>query len=222
VFTQCLTTGNPLYCSKVHRDSLGSLWLLNTGYVEAGTTNIGSQGTSGIDVGASYRTKLEGMGGLDFSMNGTYVKTYTVENLPGLGDYNCAGLFGATCGTPTPKWRHKLRTTWSSPWNFDVSATWRYFDEVKNDMLDSNPLLAGELDTARDAKLPARSYLDLSGVYRFSKTLAVSVGVNNLLDKDPPLGSSSSLGGSYANGNTYPQIYDSYGRFLYANMTYRF
>jgi outer membrane receptor protein involved in Fe transport len=139
-----------------------------------------------------------------------------------MGEYDCAGLYGPTCNTPTPKWRHKFRTTWSSPYNFDVSVTWRYFDRVKNDLLDANPLLAGEPDTKRDNFMASRSYLDLNAVYRFSKKLALSLGINNLLDKDPPLGSSSSVGSSYGNGNTYPQVYDSYGRFVYANVTYRF
>jgi outer membrane receptor protein involved in Fe transport len=225
VFQQCLTTGDPLYCKMIHRDPLGSLWLLPSGYVEAGTTNIGSQSTSGVDLGASYRTKLAGLGGLDFSINGTYVKTYKVENMPGLGDYDCAGLYGPTCNTPTPKWRHKFRTTWSSPYSFDLSLTWRYFDRVKNDMLEMGTLLnpqSDPLDTPRDAYLASRSYIDLSAVYRFSKKLALSLGVNNLLDKDPPLGSSSSVGSSFGNGNTYPQVYDSYGRMVYANLTYRF
>jgi outer membrane receptor protein involved in Fe transport len=225
VFQQCLNTGNPLYCKLVHRDQLGSLWLLQSGYVEAGTTNIGSQGTSGVDVGASYHAKLGGMGSLDFSMNGTYIKSYTVENLPGMGEYDCAGLYGATCNTPTPKWRHKFRTTWSTPFNLDLSLTWRYFDRVRNDALYQEPLLNPKgiaLDTQRDAFLASRNYIDLNGTYRFSKKLGLSVGVNNLLDKDPPLGSSSSVGSSFGNGNTYPQVYDSYGRFVYANLTYRF
>lgn len=223
VFSQCLSTGNPLYCNMIHRDSLGSLWLLPTGYVEAGTTNIGSQGTSGLDVGTNYRTRLpQGYGNLDFTLNGTYVRTYTVENLPGTGSYDCTGLYGATCGTPTPKWRHKLRTTWSTPFNFDLAVTWRYIDRLKNDMLDSNPQLKGDMDTQRDAYLASRSYFDLNGVYRFNRKLALSLGVNNLLDKDPPIASSSSVTGTYGNGNTFPQVYDSYGRFVYANLTYRF
>jgi hypothetical protein len=28
--------------------------------------------------------------------------------------------------------------------------------------------------------------------------------------------------GTYGNGNTFPQVYDAYGRFVYANVTYRF
>lgn len=222
VFTQCLTTGNPLYCGLIHRDQLGSLWLTPGGYVEAGTVNIGSQGTSGVDLGASYRMRAADYGNLDFTLNGTYLHSYTVENLPGTGSYDCAGLYGATCGTPAPKWRHKFRTTWSSPYNFDLSLTWRYIDKVKNDMLDSNPQLAGELDTQRDAHLSSRSYLDLNAAYRFSRKMILSVGVNNLFDKDPPIASSSSVIGSFGNGNTFPQVYDSYGRFVYANLTYRF
>jgi outer membrane receptor protein involved in Fe transport len=153
------------------------------------------------------------------------VKSYTVENLPGMGEYDCAGKYGPTCNTPTPKWRHKFRTTWSSPYNLDLSLTWRYFDRVKNDMLVQDPLLNPDntpLDTQRDAYLASRSFIDLNGTYRFSKKMALSVGINNLLDKDPPIASSSSVGSSYGNGNTYPQVYDSYGRFIYANLTYRF
>lgn len=230
VFTQCLNTGAAAYCSQIHRDALGSLWLTPGGYVEAGTTNVGSQGTSGLDLGASYRTSVPGYGGLNFTMNGTYLRTYTVENLTGAGTYDCVGLFGATCGTPTPKWRHKLRTTWATPWNTDVSLTWRYIDRVKNDVLSDNEQLAGDLtvppaerlSTPLDDHLSSRSYFDLNATYRFDRHLTISGGINNLFDKDPPLASSASVTGSYGNGNTFPQVYDSYGRFIYANVSYRF
>jgi outer membrane receptor protein involved in Fe transport len=222
VFTQCLNTGASAYCSMIHRDSLGSLWLLPTGYVDAGTTNIGSQSTSGIDLGSSYHMRLAALGSLDFSLTGTYLKTFSFENLPGKGEYNCAGYFGPTCGLPSPKWRHKVRSTWSTPWNFDVSGTWRYIAKVSNDTTSSDPLLAGTLPTPADAYLSSRSYFDLNAVYRFSKKIAISAGINNLFDKDPPIASSSSMVGSFANGNTYPQVYDAYGRFIYANLTYKF
>ena len=63
-----------------------------------------------------------------------------------VGSYDCAGLYGPTCGTPTPKWRHKARVNWSSPYGLDLAVTWRYYDRVKNDGLDSNPLLNSELE----------------------------------------------------------------------------
>jgi iron complex outermembrane receptor protein len=101
---------------------------------------------------------------------------------------------------------------------------------VKNDVLDSNPQLAGDLTVAPadrlatplDDHLSSRSYFDLNASYRFDRHLTVSAGINNLFDKDPPLASSSSVVGSFGNGNTYPQVYDSYGRFIYLNASYRF
>jgi iron complex outermembrane receptor protein len=46
--------------------------------------------------------------------------------------------------------------------------------------------------------------------------------VNNVLDKDPPFASTSSVTSILGNGNTYPQLYDTYGRVVYLNLTWRF
>ena len=55
------------------------------------------------------------------------------------------------------------------------------------------------------------------------------LGVNNLLDKEPPLVTSgsgrfgqSACAGVVCNGNTYPGSYDSLGRYLYAGVTLDF
>jgi iron complex outermembrane receptor protein len=219
---QCLATGNAAFCSLIHRNSAGSLWLTSDGYVSHTTTNIGSVGTSGIDLGANYRLPLAAWGGLDFTMNGTWLRSLTTENVPGRGEYDCKGLFGATCGVSNPEWRHKFRVTWASPWKVDVAATWRHFNAVKNDKTSSNPLLAGTVN-AIEAEMGARDYLDLNAAYPINKFITVSAGVNNLFDRDPPIASTNATGtNSYANGNTYPQVYDAYGRKLYVNLTARF
>ena len=41
-----------------------------------------------------------------------------------------------------PEWRHKLRATWTTPWNFDLAVTWRYISRSKCETTSSNPLLA--------------------------------------------------------------------------------
>jgi outer membrane receptor protein involved in Fe transport len=45
------------------------------------------------------------------------------------------------------------------------------------------------------------------------------VGINNLLDKDPPI-----VGGddAPANGNTFPQVYDALGRYIFGTVIARF
>jgi iron complex outermembrane receptor protein len=227
---QCLDTGNPVFCSLVKRDAQGSLWLSPSGplgYVVATNANIGSVGTSGLDLGAAYAMRTGTMGSFNFNLNGTYTKTSTTENVPGLGEYDCAGYFGATCGTPTPKWRHKLRATWSTPWKFDVAATWRYIHKTKQEALNPSSLLAApdadSLPASIEDHLASRSYFDLNVQYPLTKNISVSAGINNLLDKDPPIVSTNvTSAAGFANGNTYPQVYDSMGRFLYLNVTARF
>src|SRR3546814_3161883 len=77
-------------------------------------------------------------------MVGTYLDKHQVQPLPGLGTYDCAGLFGPTCGQPTPRWRHQLRTTWQMPWsNATLSLNWRYFGSAKLSSNTDNEFLQG-------------------------------------------------------------------------------
>ena len=68
-----------------------------------------------------------------------------------------------------------------------------------------------------DRKLGSRSYFDLVAAYTMSDVSMFSnvtgrLGINNVLDKDPPL---SSAVGTTGNGNTYPQTYDALGRWIF-------
>ncbi|SDH03869.1 TonB-dependent Receptor Plug Domain [Duganella sp. OV458] len=220
---QCLTTGSPIFCSLVKRDNQGSLWLTTNGYITATNANIGSVGTTGFDLGAAYNQRMGQWGSLGLNLNGTLMKTSTVENVPGLGEYDCVGYFGATCGTPTPKWRHKFRASWSTPWKLDIAATWRYMGKTKSELLSDNELLGGAAPAKIEDHLASRSYFDLNLQYPLTKKITLSAGINNLFDKDPPLVSTNvTAAAGFANGNTYPQVYDSLGRFIYMNVTARF
>jgi len=230
--TQCLTTASPTFCALVKRDAQGSLWLSPNGplgYVTATNANIGSVSTSGLDLGAAYVMRAGAMGTLNFNMNGTYMRSSTTENVPGLGSYDCKGYFGATCGTPTPEWRHKARVTWATPWKFDVSGTWRYVGSTKQEGFSTDSQLSnrdasGVVQVAPiEAELGRRNYFDLNVQYPITKKISLSAGINNLFDKDPPIVSTlvTAAAGS-ANGNGYPQVYDSLGRFIYLNLTARF
>lgn len=215
---QCLDTGNPFFCSKIKRDEFGTLWTTGSGYIEATNFNVAKYSTSGIDFGADYRMKLAGMGQLDFTLNGTLLRKLENEPITGLGTYDCAGLFGASCGTPSPKWRHKLRTTWTTPWNLGLSATWRYFGAVKNELGSDNPFLSGDVQNV-NAKFKAYNYFDIAASYNISKNLTARLAINNLFDKDPPI---SDAGAPFGNGNTYPVVYDALGRRFSINLSASF
>ena len=214
---QCLSTGNPTYCGLIHRAVNGSLWTGNS-FVQAGNANVASFTTSGMDLGLDAAFKLEGAGRLDFSILGTLLQKYISEPALGLGTYDCVGYFGNTCGTPNPKWRHTARLTWSSPYDVNVSGTWRYFGAVKDEGTSTNSFLSGST-ISPNGKFPAVSYFDLSASYNFAKKYTARIGVRNLFDKDPPL---AVTGAPFGNGNTYPVAYDALGRQLSLNLTASF
>lgn len=222
---RCGTTGNAAFCSLITRDpTTGSLWIGTVANVLATNVNIASLSTSGIDVDLAYRFDLDDVGladagSLNFSMVGTWMDTAKSEPLPGEGEYDCVGLHGATCGVPTPEWRHRLRTTWATPWDANLSLSWRYIDSVNAQGTSDNPLLSGNVNPL-NAKLKAYNYFDLAATFSPIENLSFSAGVNNVFDKDPPL--SSALAAVTGNGNTYPGVYDSMGRYVFMGAQVKF
>jgi outer membrane receptor protein involved in Fe transport len=53
-----------------------------------------------------------------------------------------------------------------------------------------------------------------------TKKISLTAGINNLLDKDPPL--TSKYGTGAGNGNTFPSMYDAMGRKIFLNVTAKF
>lgn len=216
---QCLNTGNPQFCSLVHRDATGSLWLSTSGYVDDPTLNLGSLQTRGADFAAGYHLDAGRAGKFTFDFNGTYTASLLYQILPNGGVYDCAGYYGNTCTTPTPKWRHRLRTTWMTPFDgVDLSMQWRHINSVIADTESPNPLLAGPT-RYEDTKLGSRDYLDLTASWQFYKGMTARLGVNNVLDKDPPILAGGDFSNAFVNGNTFPQVYDTLGRYIFLNIT---
>jgi hypothetical protein len=55
------------------------------------------------------------------------------------------------------------------------------------------------------------------------KNLTFRLGVNNVFDKSPPRVGAGEIGnGIFGENNTYPQIYDSLGRFIHMSLTAKF
>ena len=228
--SQC-ASGSFSYCSFFHRGATGNIF--GDGYIIATAANNGELHTSGVDLEGNYRVKFTDMGlgdwgGLSFNLVGTWTQQFVNQPEPGSATYDCAGLFGSTCGTPTPKWRHKLRVTWNTPWPLSISGQWRYIGAVSYDGNSTNPLLAhhpyGLIDTA-DGHIPAISYFDLSATWKVNDKMTVRGGVNNVFSQNPPILDSNIFPVSappFGNGNTFPQVYDSLGRFLFIGLTANF
>jgi iron complex outermembrane receptor protein len=218
IVKQCVFDDNPTFCAMVHRDSAGSLWFSREGYVDDPLLNLGYEKTDGVDVSVNYTQGIGHWGSLNFNLIGTYTASFVVEPYPGSGDYNCAGYFGATCGNPLPKWKHTLTAGWTTPWHgLGLQARWRHFGSTEVELANPSPLLSGKVGSAIQYT-GSRDYLDLIASDQVFGGVQLQVGVNNVLDKDPPILTTTAFPPPFFNGNTYPQVYDTLGRFVFANL----
>lgn len=125
ILAQCLQTGDPTYCKLIVRDAGGSIIgssVQTGGYIVQTEVNIGAASVKGIDLQANYKWNMERLGSVLFSLNGAALLADTSTPQPGAHTFDCVGLYGPTCATLNPRWRHNLRASWNSPWDVGVSV----------------------------------------------------------------------------------------------------
>lgn len=235
IVSACTVTADPDFCSLVNRDASGSLWRSSDGFVTNLSQNIGGVSTSGVDVNASYRTQIGNLGRLSLSFVGTWLESLETDTGVAVPDvdqtYDCVGLFGNTCGTPTPEWRHQARVSFDMPSGFGASLRWRYFDSVTLDALEDNDNLRntsprgpapGGIALPGNAGFDSVSYFDLAFNWEVGDNFDFRLGANNVLDKAPPTTGSQSCPAGFCNGNVFAQVYDTLGRYIYVGATLEF
>jgi iron complex outermembrane receptor protein len=220
----CPDTGDPVFCSQLSRQpqtfTLDGASVAGGGYIIQTSQNIAASETDGIDVQANYRLDFQNRGSLSFALAGSYMLSQQSTPYVGAHTYDCVGLFGLTCQTVNPVWRHVLRATWATPSRVAVTASWRYIAEVKEDNNDSDPTLNNSAFAGYDsfnAKIGAQDYFDLAATYQFKK-IELRAGINNITDKAPPFLGSEVVGGG--SPNTYG-TYDIFGRQVFLAFNFR-
>ena len=211
----CYVNNDPAACDRVNRNPNGQLWV-GSGHVVDTNINIGAVSTKGWDLNATY-TGLEmgRFGSLNFNLTGTLVEELITDSGPGIAPFDCVGFYSQNCsansvGVPTPEWRHRFRTSWVTPWDLDLSFTWRFMTKVEGFGFGSDRI---------DYELPKQDYFDLAANWAITEKAAVTLGINNVLDDNPPI---SATVGTTGNGNTYPQTYDALGRYVFVRATVDF
>ncbi len=226
ILSTCVDTQDPFFCSLVQRDQFGSLWRTGGGFVRDIVQNVGHVETRGVDIGVSYALRLDGVGEFAFDLQGTWLDS--LEIYDGYAEaYDCAGSYGLVCGTPKPEWRHRARLSYASPDGLGVSVQWRYVAGVDDEKSDPHPMLSGTV-APYNAHIPAQSYIDLALTARFGDAYTLRFGVNNVFDKAPPLIGAAG-GGNFAScpettcsANTFPNVYDPLGRYVFTSVSIEF
>jgi outer membrane receptor protein involved in Fe transport len=194
-WTACYANNDPAACGRIHRaPGVGQLWTNGVGYVSDPNVNIGSLSTSGYDINIGYTgVEMGRFGSLSFNLTGTYLIDLVTLPAPGIDldpdpdvfneSYDCVGFYSTVCGTPKPQWRHRFRTSWQTPWDVDLSLTWRYFRGVTG-LTNANDTMPGN---QIDRELPAEDYFDLAANWAITEKAGVTLGINNVLDDNPTI-----------------------------------
>jgi iron complex outermembrane receptor protein len=232
ILSNCADADQPFYCSQVVRSpktgGLTGADIASGGYIVQTDYNIGAALASGIDAQVAYKYPLRSLGDLESELMGTYEQHNETTPQPGAHTYDCAGYFGFTCQTINPRWHHIARLTWVMPWQVSASVTWRFIGPVSQDNNSPDPTLhfstsnnvTGKLGyDFFNARIPAYNYFDLEASWHINRLVSLRGGINNVLDKDPPVVDSLIVAGGQA--NTY-DIYDLFGRQLFIAVSAKF
>jgi len=199
-------------------------------------TNRGRLRTDGIDLNANY-TRNFGEVGLNLSFQGTWTNHRYFRASENAYDRDCVGYYSSSCESIQPEFQWNQRTSLSfGPGT--LSLLWRHIGKVEYEALAPDatarlistplfngvvtgptPLAGGTYDFNR---IGARDYFDLNAQVEVNEHLTFTLGVRNLLDKDPPLVGASIGSTAYNSGNTYPSTYDVLGRLYTASAKLRF
>src|SRR6202022_3371155 len=82
-------------------------------------------------------------GRLFFNFTGSMSLTKPINVTPGVSEFDCTGLFGPNCSgagptSPVPHWRHRLRTTWNTGHQSEVSLNWRHIGSLRSEFTSTN------------------------------------------------------------------------------------
>jgi len=222
---QILCMEQNLYCDRINRDPRAGEYDLYvglasdplTGHIVNLPDNIGILERKGLDFAANYSFAL-GAGSLSTSLAANYVLkdyTQTLAAEPTTG-YECKGLVNETFLCQSPKLRSiaSVRYAWD---RYALGLRWRFIDSMDYRDVDGSRFTDDDRVIWLDNGVPSYSYLDLNGSVNFAQA-TLTLGVNNITDKEPPFSGDSGLS---ANANALGG-YDQVGRYIFGSISVKF
>jgi iron complex outermembrane receptor protein len=178
--------------------------------------NTGDATVNGFDVSANWRDNIS-FGRLDVALNGTYIDKFdqmspggTMSHKVGtIVDEKGTAVIGAQDGGVVLRWKHQLAATWSNgPWAVTLVQNYRTGYQVGRDLNDNKVFIKDE------------SIFDTNVSYKGITNTTLSLGVRNLLDKQPGT-PGTAVTNQFQSGYDINQ-YDPRGRFVYVTAGYKF
>lgn len=224
ILDQCIEEGIQPFCSQFTRSPGGAInTLLSSGI------NIGARNVEGFDLTVNYRLPETRFGNFSFTWDSTYTSLDESDrdadgDIDELDDGSVVGEYADRDNT----WRIRsnLLTRWEKG---DVGATWstRFFSRQEEDCpftaasgfaglcSDATILPNGTLADNAQNKLGGTTYHDASFYWKAPWNAKITLGVNNVFDKQPPISFTTFA-------NSFDPQYEVPGRFLYMQYNQRF
>jgi outer membrane receptor protein involved in Fe transport len=205
ILASCYNHGVQQFCDQIHRNpTLGNA----IDYIDNPVQNVGGTATSGVDFAAGYEHKFESLGRFREVAEAQYLLKYNLDNvtqvLHGLSRYD----LGAR-----PRFKANFSSMWQHPSGVGAGFSMRYVGPFKE--CDQNNCNGGAM--SRDVERWYKA--DVFASYGFKSAAGgttLAVGVNNVMDRNPPL----IYIGFQADSDA--ATYDYMGRFMYARLTQTF
>jgi iron complex outermembrane recepter protein len=203
---------NNQYCRLIKRDGVtGGRVSVDSPY-----SNLGALETSGLDLQFNWRSDLSEIGlqsvpgAVSASISMNYLLEYKTQPVPG-------SAFVENKGTLAQNGQYRYLATTNlgytlGGWNFGLE--WRHLPSVEN---------AAKATTPTTTIRPTEAYdlFNLSANWSLTRQVTLRAGVDNLLDKDPPI-VGYNPGVNNARGATSPGFYDILGRRYYLGAKFDF
>ena len=183
------------------------------------TTNLNLAATKheGVDLQVDWGVPLgDTFGDLNFRLLWTHLLEKADQETITDKFYSYDGTISQTVGSANPTDKAVLTTTWS--WHgLTLRYNLRYIDSM--DVVNNN---AQKTEPVRGVKpfVPSYVYHDVTARYTFDEKYSVTVGVNNIADKQPPIYTTDAQAGIQS--NTDPSTYDVLGRRFFISLGAKF
>ncbi len=198
--------GDAQMCLSVYRENGADADI--TG-VHQGQLNLDQHHVRGVDITARYTTELGG-GNLSLGLSGNFLNSNEITTSQGTSEG--AGIVGVAMHAAGPETRFNLNIGYTLD-ALKLNSQIRYLGSADNAYLQNHD---GSDPSSIDNNVSAEVYLDLSASYGIDideNNLELYMGINNVLDKDPPIIVS---GGTTFQTNM--MFYDVIGRYIYAGV----
>ena len=212
ILNECHFAGQLDFCALITRSpGVGVIQSIRTGNI-----NSGSLKSKGIDISVRYVVDDVVIGGASVgSLTADFIATRTLTARSSASfssqSVECNRFYGFLCGDPTPRYKHSAQITHGlGP--LATTVRWRYIGGVG---AGSNTIRF--LSDLSDS-IGSANYIDISTQYAINDSLDLTVGVRNITGKDAPL-----LGSTVSEqANTFPAVYETLGRQVFAGASFRF